>query len=105
MGKVSYDVERDFGRIDLTAADGAAIEQCIQFQHGPVGENGINGVQNEDVLLLVRTRLAALNAGLFPCRENSFAITKIDEAILWLQNRTALRVEQGVEGKDEAHVS
>lgn len=71
---------------------------------GPWRRTGVNGVQNEDVLRLVLTRIVALN-GIFPCRENSLAITKLEEAIHWLDHRTALRRAQGVEGKREAHVS
>jgi hypothetical protein len=32
------------------------------------------------------------------CRENSIAITKLDEAILWLNARTNRREAEGVEG-------
>jgi hypothetical protein len=37
----------------------------------------------------------------FPCRENALAITKLDEALLWLEKRTRDRVARGVEGKHE----
>ena len=104
---ITYDAETNLGTIDIEQPGNQhniLVRQEIQFQNGPVGENGVNGVQNEDVLRLVVTRLQALNAA-FPCRENSLAITKIEEAIHWLDHRTALRREQGVEGKREAHVS
>lgn len=109
MPQVEYDESADLGTIYYTgtSADsaGAQSEQAtIQFQHGPVLENGVNGVQNEQVLELLAMRLRALNAR-FPCRENSLAITKIEEARLWLEERTRVRVDQGVEGKNEAHVS
>jgi hypothetical protein len=38
--------------------------------------------------------------GKFPCRENSIAITKLEEALMWLNKRTADRVKRGVEGKN-----
>jgi hypothetical protein len=115
MSEITYDAEQDLGTIKVSvlgpppeganAAEGEpVIRQQIQFQHGPIGENGINGVQNEDILKLLAIRLRSLNSA-FPCRENSIAITKIEEALLWLEHRTAVRVEQGVEGKNEAHVS
>jgi hypothetical protein len=105
---ITYIPDRDLGTIEISDPDhpGAdSLAACsIQFQHGPVGENGVNGIQNEDVLKLLAMRLRALNAA-FPCRENSIAITKIEEATLWLEHRTAVRVEQGVEGKNEPHTS
>ena len=96
-----YDGDADRGTMEF----GSPIETVgIQFQHGPVGDNGVNGVQNEQVIDLLVLRLRDLNSK-FPCRENSIAITKLEEALLWLEKRTAVRVEQGVEGKDLAHVS
>ena len=53
---------------------------------------------------LLAMRVRALNSR-FPCRVNSLAITKIEEARLWLQERTRIRVDQDVEGKHENHVS
>ena len=109
MAAVSYNETADLGIISFIKVDqqgGGAenVVQEIQFQNGPVGENGINGVQNEDVLRLLAMRLRDLNSK-FPCRENSIAITKIEEALLWLEHRTRIREEQGVEGKNENHVS
>jgi len=104
---ITYDQGTDFGAISIAHPENEQVilvRQEIQFQHGPIGENGVNGVQNEDVLKLLSKRIRALNAE-FPCRENSIAITKIEEALLWLEHRTAVRIEQGVEGKNEAHVS
>lgn len=103
MFSVSYEADLDKGNIQ--GGDGSVVVyQDIQFQHGPIQENGVNGVQNEEVLELLAMRLRALNVA-FPCRENSIAITKIEEAWLWLRHRTAIRQSQGVEGKHEAHVS
>ena len=34
----------------------------------------------------------------YACRENAIAITKLEEALLWLRKRTEARVERGVEG-------
>jgi len=95
---VVYDADEDRGTISY--ANGVVVE--LQFQHGPIGEVG--GVNNEDVLLLLGARLRAFNLR-FPCRENEIAITKIDEALLWLQHRTRVRRRQGVEGRSRAHVS
>lgn len=86
-----------------TAPEGANItEDCIfakvKFQHGAIKENGINGCQNEDLIAIVIDRLQGFQAGEFSCRENAIAITKLEEALLWLNKRTADRVKRGVEG-------
>lgn len=98
---VKYEPGRDFGNI---AHPASGVEQSIQFQHGPIADNGINGIQNEELLDLLACRLRALNDK-FPCRENSIAITHIETACLWLRERTRIRREQGVEGQNVAHVS
>lgn len=70
----------------------------VKFQKGPVKENGVNGCHNEDLIAIVIDRLEHLNQGQFACRENSIAITKLEEALLWLNKRTQDRVKRGVEG-------
>ena len=73
----------------------------IHFQDGPVKEFGVNGVTNEEIIEVVIARIESLNdmdGGKFRCRENSLAITKLEEALMWLQRRTANRVARGVEG-------
>lgn len=73
----------------------------VSFQNGPIQENGVNGVQNEDLLAIVIDRLEGFQAGNYACRENALALTKIQEALLWLEKRTADRVARNVEGKSE----
>lgn len=70
----------------------------ITFQKGPIKENGVNGCHNEDLIAIVIDRLKDLNQGQFACKENSMAITKLEEAMLWLGKRTADRVLREVEG-------
>jgi hypothetical protein len=36
----------------------------------------------------------------FSCRENSLAITKLEEALMWLNKRTLDRVARNVEGQN-----
>lgn len=59
-----------------------------------------NGAFIEEVLAVAYNQLKALN-GVFPCRENSIALTSIEQAILWLAQRKAGRQYRGVDGKDE----
>ena len=69
----------------------------IQLQSGPIKEVGINGVQIDDVVELVRNIIEGFNMD-YPCRENSIVITKLDEALLWLLKRKMDREKRGVEG-------
>lgn len=61
----------------------------------------VSGTTNEEVLKVIIDRIQILN-GKFPCRENSIVITKLQEALMWLEKRTADRVVRGVEGKQTA---
>ena len=70
----------------------------VKFQEGPIKEYGVNGCHNEDLIAIVIDRLEHLNQGQFACRENSIAITKLTEALLWLNKRTNDRIKRGVEG-------
>lgn len=70
----------------------------IHFQTGPIKECGVNGVMNEDLIAMVITRLQSFQNSEFSCRENAMAITKLEEALLWLRKRTMGREKRGVEG-------
>jgi hypothetical protein len=72
---------------------------CIKFQKGPVKENGVNGCFQEDLIAIVIDRLQCFQAGDFACRENALALTKLEEALHWLNHRTNDRQARGVEGK------
>lgn len=73
----------------------------FKFQSCPVKEGGANGCDYKDALVIMRKMLEALNKE-FPCRENSVAITKLQEAEHWLEARTKDRVEREVEGYNKA---
>ena len=73
----------------------------VNFQKGPIKENGVNGCHNEDLIAIVIDRLQCLNQGDFACRENSIAITKLEEALLWLNKRTQDRIARNVEGTSQ----
>jgi len=70
----------------------------IHFQEGCTKECGVNGVCNEDLLVMVIRRLQGFQESEFKCRENACAITKLEEALLWLRKRTMGRENRGVEG-------
>lgn len=73
----------------------------IEFQAGPIAEAGINGVSNEALLAIVEDRLIGFQSGPFACRENAVALTKLQEAMMWLQKRTRDRMARGVEGTNQ----
>ncbi len=77
----------------------AGVEPCfIKFQDGPIQDVGINGLSNEALLAVVEDRLLGFQSGKFACRENAIALTKIQEAMMWLLKRTRDRMARGVEG-------
>ena len=83
----------------FTARHGQPAEHAtILFQNGPINEVGVNGVTHEVLLAVVADRLRSFQAGPFACRENALALTKIEEAMHWLQQRTIRRMRAGVEG-------
>ena len=70
----------------------------ISFQNGPIKEVGVNGVMNEDLIAIVIDRMRGFQSGDYACRDNALALTKLEEALMWLLNRTNERETRGVEG-------
>lgn len=71
----------------------------IRFQNGPIAEHGVNGITQEILLAIVIDRLRSFQAGPFSSRENALALTKCEEALHWLQQRTLDRMRRGIEGQ------
>lgn len=100
-----FDDHHDY---EVTNFDDPNTTQHIQFIHkapssDPTAPAGtlvtvVDGTTNEQVLAVLIHRLKGQGAK-FPCRQNSIAITKLEEALMWLENRTQERKERGVEGK------
>lgn len=74
----------------------------IKFQEGPIGEVGVNGCQIDDVIETLVDRLLGFQKT-HPCRENALAITNLEQARMWLEERTKNRIKQGVEGTSQKH--
>lgn len=70
----------------------------IHFQNGAVPEAGFNGITCEALLAIIIDRLQGFSSGELRNRETSIALTKCEEAMLWLQKRTRDRIARGVEG-------
>lgn len=95
----AYPIEPRIGN----AAHGVEIDDfCVTFngQRGPIKEVGVNGCQVDDVIKFARLTIEVFNKK-FPCRENSIAITKLQEAELWLMQRRLDQEERGVEGTNQ----
>lgn len=73
-------------------------EQFLQFmQKDAAGNLTQDGTTNEEVLEVMIDRMQVLNL-MLPSRETSIAITKLQEAQMWLFRRTSDRIQRGVEG-------
>ena len=79
---------------------GTGIE--IHWQDGPLGRGPDrkppNGAFVEGVIAAAVDRIEYYQASKFKCRENAIAITKLQEALQWLQWRTMSREARQVEG-------
>ena len=96
-------VEEDFNynaphNFEVRRVEDDKLVCAIHFQEGPVLECGSNGVCNEDLINMVIERLEHFQRSEYACRENAVAITKLEEALLWLRKRTMAREQRGVEG-------
>ena len=70
----------------------------IHFQDGPVKEKGLNGVANEDLIIMVMHRLNQFQDSEYACKENADAVKHLQSALDSLCARTNDRVKRGVEG-------
>lgn len=82
----------------INVENGEHLPTCVKFQKGPIKENGVNGCHHEDLLAIVIDRLQSFQKSEYSCRENACAITKLEEALMWLRKRTQDREDRGVEG-------
>lgn len=85
-------------RVDLDNGETGVVAAELKFQNGPVKEAGANGVTDEALLAILIDRLQGFQSGKYSCRENAIALTKMQEAMHWLQHRTQERERRGVEG-------
>lgn len=73
----------------------------LDFQNGAIAEAGVNGLTHEALIAIVLDRLRSFQEGPYKCRDNALAITKLEEALMWLNHRTREREARGVEGTME----
>lgn len=73
----------------------------INFQKGPVKENGYNGVTETALLAILIDRLQCFQKSEFSCKENAVALTHLEDAMNWLNRRTIQRTLRNVEGTNQ----
>lgn len=77
---------------------GTVSTRRVDFQNGPIKENGTNGLTQEVLLSIVAHRLECFQAGPFACNENARALLHVRQALEALKHRTISRQARGVEG-------
>lgn len=84
----------------LTLRRGAR-RTLLQFQHGPIGRVGVNGITNEALLAVLIDRLEGFQSGQYACEENADALVHLRAAVARLHDRTKERTARSVEGTHE----
>lgn len=84
--------------LEVSAKDSGPVAVALHFQNGPIAEVGVNGITHEALLAVLIDRLQGFQSGPYACRENAIALTKLEEALMWLNQRTRNRQARGVEG-------
>jgi len=90
--------------IEYNPAGKDGFVYLIGFQDGPISVdgNGINGITHETLIAILCDRLRGFQAGEYACKANACALTHLEEAQHWLQQRTIERMRRGVEGTHTA---
>jgi len=103
---------QDFTTENWTDSDGnpdggyaKGVGMDITWQQGALGRGTDrlepNGAFVETVIKAAKTRIEFYQLSRFSCRENAIAITKLDEALHWLNHRTSRRECDCTEGTHE----
>lgn len=104
-----YTVKQNFQAEHCNDPDGnpaggksVAVGVEINWQDGPLGRGkdrkDPNGAFVETVIAIVADRIEYYQDSQFKCRENALALTKLQEALHWLNHRTQDRETRAVEG-------
>lgn len=99
--KIKEEVDFNFNAPHTFIVEGVENGQelsKIHFQEGAIKEYGVNGVCNEDLIVMVIRRLEGFQDSEFKCKENEQALEKLQESLMWLRKRTLDREARGIEG-------
>ena len=83
---------------EVRSSDFGELLNIIHFQEGPIDEVGINGVMNENLIVMVMDRLEHFQDSEYACEENELALKHLDLALEAMNKRTIDRIDRGVEG-------
>jgi len=97
QGNVDWALFDELRKVNPVYVDHDVNMISFRMQNGPIKEVGVNGCQVDTLIHAAKLIIEGLNAK-FPCRENSMVITKLDEAIHWLEHRKKDREKRNVEG-------
>lgn len=64
----------------------------LHFQQGMISPEGVNGVINEDFLLILIDRVESFQKSKLACKENEYALAKLYEALWWLNKKGKKKV-------------
>jgi len=82
--------------------DCVSPSRIIDFQNGARKEpDSEHGIIDSDLLEIVLDRMKSFQEGPFSSRENAIVITKLEEALMWMNRRVEDRIERSVLGKNE----
>lgn len=73
----------------------------IEFQKGPIGEAGVNGIQHDDLLRIIQDRLDGFQSGPYQSPGNEVTAGFISAALASDGTRTRRRVAAGTEGTSQ----
>ncbi len=100
-GSIDWDKTDEARKLKPIFVDHDVNMISFRIQNGPIKENGVNGCQVDTLIHTAKIMVTNLNKN-FPCRENSLAITKLEESLHWLEARKKDRETRGVEGYNKA---
>lgn len=91
--------------IDINHPPGTAAREIarVQFQHGPIREVGVNGIQHADLYRILIDRLECAQASPFACDENVRQIEHLRAALDIDEARTKRRTAAGTEGLNKGN--
>lgn len=87
-------VPSDVCESKMMSNPGCASLGIVHFHHGSIKENGVHGCFDEDLIAIVIDRLKGFQSGDFSRPEIASALTKLEEALMWLNKRTQDRVKR-----------
>lgn len=82
-----------------TTSESWPLHVELKFQNGPANKRGFNGITDEALIAILIHRLEGFQKGPFKCVENEMALSDLRGALVALEERTADRLQRGVEGE------